>query len=85
MHQTLLVKWLCNIKQSSQCKKKKKKIHCALYPLNWHKYTHTHNKNEAQSLETIFHSSFELHDCYTLQNPRLRYSGNAGSHLLLRH
>lgn len=46
---------------------------------------HTHNKNEAQSLETIFHSSFELHDCYTLQNPRLRYSGNAGSHLLLRH
>lgn len=66
-------------KQSVQ----KKKIHCALYPLNWHKYTH--KKNEAQSLETIFLSSFELRDCYTLQNPRLRYSGNAGSHLLLRH
>lgn len=46
---------------------------------------HTHKKNEAQSLETIFLSSFELRDCYTLQNPRLRYSGNAGSHLLLRH
>lgn len=72
--------------QTKQSVQKKKK-HCALYPLNWHKYahTHTHNKNEAQSLETIFHSSFELHDCYTLQNPRLRYSGNAGSHLLLRH
>lgn len=70
-------------KQSVQ--KKKKNTLCIVSSKLAQIHTHTHNKNEAQSLETIFHSSFELHDCYTLQNPRLRYSGNAGSHLLLRH